>query len=188
MVFREMERICTERLCLRKQCMEDVQDYFDRIGSRPEVTAGMLWEPHQDISDSRASVEKALRRYAEGKCYRWAIDLPGVGLIGIIELLGFDENTDTCSFAYMLCPEYWGKGYGTEALRAVLDFAFSKLEVKRVVVDHFTSNPASGAVMRKAGMIYQGIVPDKYEKQGKKLDAALYAITKEEFYQKNALD
>lgn len=188
MVFREMQQIKTSRLLLRKQCTEDVQDYYERIGSRPEVTAGMLWEPHCDISESRASVEKALRRYASGRCYRWAIDLPGDGLIGIIELLGFDEEKETCSFAYMLCPEYWGQGYGTEALRCVLDFAFSQLEIKRVDVDHFTTNPASGAVMRKVGMRFQGIVPEKYEKQGKKLDAAQYSVTREEFHQKNALE
>lgn len=182
MVFREMEQLRTERLVLRKQRIEDVQAYFDRIGSRPEVTAGMLWEPHRTLSDSRASVEKALRRYETGKCYRWAIELPDEGLIGIIELLGFEEKEGICSFAYMLCPEYWGKGYATEALKAVLDFAFARLEVKQVNVDHFVSNPASGAVMRKVGMIYQGIARGKYEKQGKKLDAALYSITKNEFY------
>lgn len=187
MVFKEMKQMQTLNLCLRRQRIEDVQDYFDRIGSRREVTEGMLWEPHQDVSESRASVEKALRRYETGRCYRWAIDLPGEGLIGIIELLGFDEEMNSCSFAYMLCPEYWGKGYGTEALKAVLDFAFSQLEVEQVNVDHFTTNPASGAVMRKAGMRFQGIIPEKYEKQGKKLDAAQYCITKEEFYQKNAL-
>ena len=182
MVFREMRAIETERLLLRKQVREDAGLYFQRIGSRPEVTAGMLWEPHRDPSESVASVEKALRRYAAGKCYRWAIDLPGEGLIGIIELLGFREEDSCCSFAYMLCPEYWGKGYGTEALKAVLDFAFTNLEICRVDVDHFTTNPASGAVMRKAGMTFKGIVPEKYEKQGRKLDAAQYSITKEEFY------
>lgn len=182
MVFRDMALLRTQRLLLRKQRIEDVPDYFDRIGSRPEVTAGMLWEPHQSVADSRASVEKALRRYESGRCYRWAIDLPGTGLIGVIELLGVEEENETCSFAYMLCPEYWGQGYGTEALKAVLDFAFTALEVKQVVVDHFSTNPASGAVMRKAGMIFRGIIPEKYEKQGKKLDAAKYTITKEEFY------
>ena len=184
MVYREIAQISTPRLWLRKLCREDVQAYYDRIGSRPEVTAGMLWEPHRDISDSVASIEKALHRYAAGKCYRWGIELPGEGLIGVIELLGFDENAERCSFAYMLCPEYWGQGYGTEALRAALDFAFTRLEIKQVVVDHFTTNPASGAVMRKAGMQFQGILPEKYEKQGKKLDAAPYSITKEAFYDK----
>lgn len=184
MVYREIVRIQTPRLCLRKLQREDVQAYYERIGSRPEVTAGMLWEPHRDISDSAASIEKALRRYAEGKCYRWGIELPGEGLIGVIELLGFDEKAASCSFAYMLCPEYWGQGYATEVLNAALDFAFSQLEVKQVAVDHFTTNPASGAVMRKVGMRYQGIIPEKYEKQGKKLDAAQYSITKDEFYNK----
>ena len=81
----------------------------------------------------------------------------------------------------MLCPEYWGKGYGTEAMRAVLQYAFMALQVETVVADHFTTNPASGAVMRKAGMRYVQTIPGKYEKQGKLLDADQYRICKSEW-------
>lgn len=180
--YAQIRPLRTHRLLLRKLRIDDVPLYYKRIGSRREVTDGMLFEPHESIRDSEASIEKALRRYEAGRCYRWAIALPeDDSIIGVIELLAFDEEKCSCSFAYMLCPEFWGGGYGTEALRAVLEYAFSVLQVDVVEVDHFTTNPASGAVMRKAGMKYQRTICGKYEKQGKRLDADQYRICKEEW-------
>lgn len=177
--FREIE---TPRLRLRKLTIADVPLYYSRIGSSLEVTKYMLFSPHRDISESVASVEKALRRYGEGKCYRFCIALRDSNeLIGIIEPLRFEEATGICSFAYMLAEDFWGRGYGTEALRAVLDFLFRDMEMVRVEADHMAENSASGAVMRKAGMNFLGILPGKYEKAGIQHDACLYAITREQW-------
>ena len=110
-------------------------------------------------------------------CYRWGIALKEDDtLIGVIELLRFDEDTNTCSFAYMLGCDYWNQGYATEALGAVIRFAFEKLEIDRIMVDHMTPNAASGAVMRKVGMTHTGTELGKYEKHGRVFDAELYEI------------
>lgn len=182
MQFVGMENLSTRRLVLRRFRREDVQDYFDRIGSREPVTRGMLWSPHESIRDSADSVEKALRRYEEGKCYRWAVAASEDDrVIGVVELLRFDEKESSCSFAYMLGDDYWGKGYGTEALGAAFGFAFGKMGIEVIRADHFSTNPASGAVMRKLGMRYTGREPGAYEKNGQRIDAMCYEIRKEEF-------
>lgn len=172
----------TQRLTLRALTQEDTLTYFTRIGSSRAVTKYMLWQPHKDISESAASIQKVLRRYEEGRCYRWGITLrEDDSLIGIIELLRFDEAAGSCSFAYMLGEDFWGKGYGTEALKAVIAFAFAKMQIASITADHFTANPASGAVMKKAGMQFSRIIPEKYEKDGIRYDAAEYVITKEQW-------
>lgn len=182
MRYVEFEELHTPRLRLRKLTQADVKPYFERIGSSPEVTKYMLFSPHTDISESVASVEKALRRYREGRCYRFCIALKDADqLIGIIEPLRFDEKNSTCSFAYMLGRDYWGKGYGTEALTAVLDFLFTEMEIERVEADHMAENIGSGAVMRKVGMIFTGVVSGKYEKDGIIHDAACYRMTREQW-------
>ena len=182
MQFPEIETITTARLILRKLTLSDVRDYYDRIGSSAAVTKYMLFDPHPDISHSVASVQKALTRYEAGRCYRWAIALPeDNSLIGVIELLRFDEEAESCSFAYMIGENFWGKGYGTEALRAALDFAFAKIRVRTIIADHFSSNPASGACMRKAGMTHIRTLPEKYEKHGLLYDAEEYQITRDQW-------
>ncbi|MBR3973131.1 MAG: GNAT family N-acetyltransferase [Oscillospiraceae bacterium] len=177
-----MKEIQTERLVLRKLRLDDVQTYYDRLGSSEVVTKYMLWHPHRDISESEASIRKSLGRYEEGRCYRWGVALKtDDSIIGVMELLRLDEQTNTCSFAYMLAEEWWGQGYGTEALSAALSFAFTNLKVSAVEADHMAENVASGAVMRKAGMVWQRTEAGKYEKNGVLHDASIYRITAENF-------
>ena len=182
MRYAEFEDLYTARLCLRKLRREDIPAYYERIGSSPDVTRYMLFPPHRDIREAEATVENVLKRYETGKCYRYCIALKESDeLIGVIEPLRFDEAQSSCSFAYMLGKDYWGRGFGTEALSAVLAFLFEKMEMLRVEADHMAENPASGAVMRKAGMQCQGRIADKYEKDGKHHDAILYAITRDQW-------
>lgn len=182
MIYAAYEELDTPRLHLRKIGMDDLQLYYTRLGSSREVTKYMFFQTHKDISESVASIEKALKRYETGRNYRWAITLrEDDNIIGVIDLLKFDEEANSCSFAYMLGQDFWGKGYGTEALNAVMEFAFTKMEIAKIEAEHFGANIASGAVMRKAGMIYQGTVPGKYEKDGIVYDAPQYIMTREQW-------
>ena len=178
----QIPTIETPRLILRKLRREDTPRFYSRLASSAEVTKYMLWIPHRDPSESAASIEKVLKRYESGESCRWAIALKETDeLIGIIDLLRFDEDAKSCSFAYMLGKAFWGKGYGTEAVKAVFAFAFDVLGMEVIAADHFTDNPASGAVMRKAGMVWQRTLPRQYEKNGRAFDAEEYRITKQQW-------
>ena len=179
MKFPEIRSMITQDLILRKIRREDAQLYFERVGSREAVTRYMLFMPHADLSESVESIEHVLRRYETGRCYRWAIARKeDDSIIGMIELLRFDEQEETCSFAYMIGNDYWGKGYGTQALQAALRFAFSEMGLFAVEADHMAANPASGAVMRKCGMVHVRTEEGKYSKNGKIYDAPVYRITR----------
>lgn len=183
--FRELK---THRLILRKMRAEDAPLYFARLGGSENVTRYMLFAPHKSMEESVRSVQKHLSRYEAGPYYHWVITEQGSDdLIGVISLLRTDAETGSCSFAYMLAQDFWGRGYGTEAVEAVFDFAFTKMEVQRIEADHMAENPASGAVMRKAGMLHTGTVPGKYEKDGIAHDAVCYCITKEQWLKKPAV-
>ncbi|MBQ4550292.1 MAG: GNAT family N-acetyltransferase [Oscillospiraceae bacterium] len=173
MNFVELRELQTARLRLRRLSFDDVYDYYERLGSDGEVSKYMLFEPHQDIGETLALIEEALVRYEEENFYRWGIENED-GLIGVIELLHFDEENDICSFAYMLGKQWWGQGYATEAVQEVFRFAAEELGVKKITADHMAPNAASGAVMRKAGMVQVGILPGKYEKHGQRHDAIVY--------------
>ena len=185
MKFPEIKELRTENLILRKVCAEDAPLYFERFGSREKVTRYMLFMPHQSIADSVETVENVLRRYETGRCYRWAIALAGDNsIIGIIELLKFDEEAGTCSFAYMIGDDFWGKGYGTQALKAALGFGFEQMELNAVEADHMSANPASGAVMRKCGMVKEGTLRQRMMNKGRFVDVDLYAILRNDYLKK----
>ena len=180
MRYAEFRCLETDRLVLRQLQMEDVYEYYERLFGDGDVARYMLFEPHQDISESLTSLERKLERYEQGRFYCWGVvQKEEDGLIGLVELLRFDEDRGTCSFVYMLGCNYWNQGYGTEMLKAVFRFAFEELDVQRIVADHMTKNSASGAVMRKAGMKHIGTEPEKYEKLGIKYDAEVYEIRNE---------
>ena len=177
MRYAEFKALETERLALRALSMEDVYEYYERLFGDGDVSRYMLFEPHQDIGESLESLQRKLDKYEEGGYYCWGLELKEeAGLMGLVELLRFEEETDSCSFVYMLGCDYWNKGYATEALKAVFRFAFEELGVKRIVADHMAKNGASGAVMRKAGMEHIGTEKEKYEKLGQKFDAEVYEI------------
>ena len=175
----QFEELNTTQLHLRKVRREDATQFFRFAGSKT-VTKYMFWKPHADVGESVASIEKTLSRYAQGNCWRWGIALKETDeLVGISDLLGIDETIRSSTFAYMIAEEFWGRGFATEALSAVLRFAFDRLELETVWAEHFGPNGASGAVMRKCGMVFQRTEPEKYEKSGRKYNAVVYRITRE---------
>ena len=180
MRFAEIHPIETERLLLRKLQLSDVYEYYERLFGDGDVSRYMLFEPHQTIMESLESVQRKLKRYEEENFYCWGVELKEeAGLMGLVELLRFDEQAGTCSFVYMLGCNYWNQGYGTEMLKAVFRFAFDELEVERIVADHMKENVASGKVMEKAGMKHIGTETGKYEKLGISYDAEIYEICNE---------
>lgn len=177
MRYANFHPIETERLCLRQLRLEDVYEYYERLFGDADVSRYMLFDPHQDIGESLESLQRKLERYEEGPYYCWGVTTKEDDtLMGLIELLRFDETEESCSFVYMLGCDYWNQGYGTEMLRAVIRFAFEELGIERIVADHMTRNPASGAVMRKAGMTQIATEEGKYEKLGIRYDADVYEI------------
>lgn len=177
MNFVPMKELDTERLHLRKLRFEDVYDYYEHLASDGEVMKYLSAEPHQDIGESLSAIEQILEQYEEGGCYTWAIALKeDDSLIGRFDLLRFDRERESCSFTYMLAEQWWGRGYATEAMKAVFGFAARELGVRVITGDHMAPNAASGAVMRKAGMVQTGVIPGKYEKHGQVYDAVCYEL------------
>ena len=180
MRFAKFQELETERLVLRKLQLGDVYEYYERLFGDADVSRYMLFDPHQSIMESLESVQETLKRYEEENFYCWGVELKEeAGLMGLVQLVRFEEQTNSCSFLYMLGCNYWNQGYGTEMLKAVFRFAFEELEVERIVADCMTKNAASARAMEKAGMKHIGTETEKYEKLGISYDAEVYEICNE---------
>ncbi|QTA82731.1 GNAT domain-containing protein [Desulfonema limicola] len=79
---------------------------------------------------------------------------------------------------YWVGIEYWGNGYCTEATKKVLEYGFDTQNLNRIFAYHFGSNPASGRVMKKIGMKYEGCLRQAIKKWGKFEDSVLYGVLK----------
>jgi ribosomal-protein-alanine N-acetyltransferase len=82
---------------------------------------------------------------------------------------------------YWVGVPFWGRGYATEAGREVLRYGFEECGLQRICAGHFARNPASGRVLQKMGMQYEGTLRRHEMKWGEYQDLVFYGILAEEF-------
>ncbi|KAJ5730038.1 uncharacterized protein N7483_004546 [Penicillium malachiteum] len=124
--------IQTERLYLRFIQLSDATDIFDYT-SRQDV-ADFLWPkiPHMDIQETEAMIQRKTFQTVDasgalGRCFTFAIiqrDDPAQKVIGAV---GINALVPAPSVGYGIHPDFWGKGYMSEAVAGVID-AWWKLE------------------------------------------------------------
>ena len=85
--------------------------------------------------------------------------------IGIVSLTRHHNNIDT-EISYQLLPEWWGKGYGTEAARAIVKYALTVMNLPRVVAETQIANIASCRLLESVGMGLERTVQRFGAKQG----------------------
>ena len=89
---------------------------------------------------------------------------------------GLHPNGDDLEIGYWLTPGAWGRGYATEAARAVVGMARHALGRRRLVSGHFVDNPASGRVLRKLGFAQTGVEKRNCLARGEQVDCLTFAI------------
>ena len=101
-------------------------------------------------------------------------------LIGFISLFGIDWNHGNTWVGIGLGErECWGKGYGTEAMKLVLRYAFSELNLHRVTLGVFEYNPRAIRSYEKAGFNHEGRVRKELHKDGVRWDVLEMGILRE---------
>lgn len=164
----------TDRLVLRPFTPADAARVQACLADR-EVARQTLTIPHPYPAGAAAEwIAKHEPWWAAGKQMIWAITREGlvVGAIGLV----FVRQQRRAEVGYWIAREAWGAGIATEALRAVIAYGFDALGLHRIEAQHYRENPASGAVMRKAGMQHEGRLRGVVFRDGVPRDNELYAI------------
>jgi len=175
----------TKRLLLRRFTLDDAAGAYNNWASDPEVCRYMRWQPHKDRSETLNILGAWLEAYARDSFYQWAVTLKeNDEPIGAICLSVVNENDLCGDTAYCIGRKYWGQGITAEALKAVLAFAFKEAGFNRIEAYHSVNNPASGKVMQKAGMVFEGTARQKYKCISGFEDSAMYAILREDYMNK----
>ena len=93
--------------------------------------------------------------------------------------IGFNRGQDVYRYSaeivYWIGEDYWGQGIMTRAVKAFSDHLFETHDFHRLFAGIFSSNPASGRVLEKAGFVLEGILRAHVTKNGELLDEHLYA-------------
>jgi len=168
----------TERLVLRPFELTDAPAVQRLAGDR-EIALNTATIPHP-YPDGMA--EKWIATHQEDfdakKNLTLAIDAGElVGAVGLI----FTLDEDRAEIGYWVGVPHWGKGYASEAAAGMLRYGFEDLGHNRIHAGFYTRNPASGRVMEKIGMKYEGTLRQHHKKWGEFVDVAVYGILREEW-------
>ena len=172
----EQPTLLTDRLLLRPFAPSDARRVQELAGA-PEIADTTLNIPHP-YSDGAAEVWIAshLPAWLDGRGVTFAIADRMIGdLMGAIGIV-FSPPQANGELGYWVAREHWKRGYCTEAARAVIAFAFDTVALHRIQATHLVRNPASGRVMQKLGMRFEGIRRGAIRKHGVFEDLATYAI------------
>ena len=170
----------TDRLLLRKFQLSDAPN-LQRLAGAKEVAAGtFLPHPYENGMAEQWIADQEQAREGDS-AVSFAITLAdNATFIGSISL-DIVQSHRHARLGYWLGVPYWNQGYGTEAVNAVLRYGFMQLNLHRIYSPHFQGNAASGRVLQKVGMTYEGRMREQYVRFDRFVDLELYGMLQRDF-------
>ena len=177
--MKQIPEIETERLSLRPFSIDDAAEVRRLAGDRA-IADTTLAIPHPyEEGMAEQWIATHSDEFEKDQGVTWAIARRNdSALVGAISLMGMRKGHQA-ELGYWIGKPYWNCGYCTEAVRAVVRYAFLELGLIRIHACHFSRNPASGRVMLKVGMQHEGCRRQHVVKWGKAEDLELYGILKD---------
>ena len=173
----------TERLILRRICIEDAVCMFKNWASDDEVTKYMTWPTHTDISVSENIINSWLPLYEKSDYYHWVIMPKELGEpIGTTAVVEQRDDIRMVHIGYCIGRNWWNKGYVSEALAGLVRFFFEEVSVNCVQSRFDPRNPNSGKVMAKCGMKHEGTLRQSDINNQGVCDATYYSILADEYF------
>ena len=165
----------TEHLFLRFLDVEDHLAIYNNISHDQDVLKYFIMN-YQENVDSDV-VRRIINFGLKNERYVFSIILKDTN-----EVIGFclqcsspSKQSNIVELGYAIGKKYWNQGYGTEVLSVFINFMFS-LGVHKVIANHIVENKASGRIMQKCNMKYQGRLIDEVYYHDKYYDCESYYI------------
>jgi [ribosomal protein S5]-alanine N-acetyltransferase len=166
----------TQRLVLRPFTMDDCPMVAELAGDEAIARTTLVIPHPYALSDAEQWIATHVPQHAEGKGVTLAITLRDGGiLVGSISL-HIDQGNRRAELGYWVGRPYWNRGYASEAARALVEWGFRACPINRIYAYHVAMNPASGRVLQKSGMRFEGVLRQHIVKDGVAHDCPWYGI------------
>jgi ribosomal-protein-serine acetyltransferase len=172
-----MENISANKINIRPIEKADSTEFFNLIDSHRNYLKTWLTWP--DMMDSVTAAEKyidsRLNLAAEKKGYCFVL-YTEEHIVGVAHLVEVDLVNRNAMIGYWIGQTYQGKGYTTEAVRSLINFAFYELQLHRLEIKCAVDNIGSNAIARKLGFTYEGVIRDGEWLYDKFVDQNFYGL------------
>lgn len=173
----------TDRLILRLIDHEDIYDIFECTSDPEMEKLTGIFTLHTNLQETARFIQKHLDGYQKRTLIPWVVVLkPSNKVIGMIMLLSYMPNHFRAEIGSFISRSYWGNGFATEAIMAVLNFAFYDIGLHKVYATVDPRNRASEKVLLKCGFTYEGLLRDHYFLRGLFCDRMMYSMLSSEFF------
>lgn len=150
----------TERLQLRKPTLADVKA-ITRLADDRRIAENTRRLPHPYGDDDAVEFIAATARANRETVFLIEFDHQPIGMVGI------DWRIPAApELGYWLGVDHWGRGFATEAARALIDYAFEEFEIEHLVSGARVANPASRNILEKCGFQWSGVELHRFEALG----------------------
>jgi [ribosomal protein S5]-alanine N-acetyltransferase len=175
-VFNYFPVLKTERLLLREITVQDAEDIF-HTRSDEEVMKYYGHYPYKDISEALDMIELIRNGFANKEGIRWGIAFHDsdklIGTGGVWRILKEHLRGE---IGYELSREFWKQGIMYEALSAITDFAFAKMNLHSIEANLDPENTGSVKLLEKLRFVKEGHTKDSYLFDGKFTDTGIYSL------------
>lgn len=153
-----------------------------------EVVRHMDWGPNSEAETRTFIVEAMASDQPQPRTvYELAVIFKHTGtLVGGVTLKVGDSDPFSAELGYTLHRLAWGQGLGTELARALIEFGFLHLPVRRIWSKCRPENIGSYRVMKKAGMRFEGYLQNDRTTKGRMVDSFLCGITRQDWQRRGA--
>jgi ribosomal-protein-alanine N-acetyltransferase len=171
----------TDRLRLRPFDDADTDELF-ALHSDAHVLRYWDSPPWSDLQRAERFIAACRKMAEDGTGARLAVDRVADGaFIGWCSLSQWNPDFRSASMGYCYSEASWGQGYGTEAARAVLRWAFDSLDLNRVQAEADTRNIGSARVLEKLGFVREGTLREDCVVNGDVSDSWVYGLLRREW-------
>ena len=176
--MKQQPTLRTARLVLRPFESSDAPD-VQRLAGAYEVALNTATVPHP-YPDGAAGQWIAMQPslFEKDELHNFAIVADGE-LAGSIGLMMKPDRI--AEIGYWIGVPYWGRGYASEAGAELVRYGFEECDLLRIYAGHYGRNPASGRVLQKLGMTYEGTRRRHVCKWGEYLDVVNYGLLREDW-------
>ncbi|MGR9049663.1 GNAT family N-acetyltransferase [Halobacillus faecis] len=178
MDFQELE---TDRLKL-VEITDDYIDSYYAIMSKDEVTKYYGMPSLTDREQAENIVRSFRDNFAVKKSIRWGIIWKETNaFIGTVGLNNWSPYSRKAEVGYELTPSFWRKGITSEAVAAVMEYAFRELGLYRLGAVTFPQNDASSGLLKRLGFKKEGVLRGYLFQNDQNHDAFMFSRLQEEY-------
>ncbi|MCJ8010282.1 GNAT family N-acetyltransferase [Paenibacillus sp. KQZ6P-2] len=168
--------LTTERLRLREITPQDEERIFDCF-SNYEAMRYYGQDPFHHLEEAGKLITFFADSYRDKRGIRWGMERKEEpGLIGTIGFNAWSPKHRRADIGYEIHPDYWRKGYASEAAEAIIAYGWGVMNLARIGAVVYTDNAASNAMLVKLGFQQEGILRSYMVQDGLSHDTNVYSI------------